>query len=379
MYYRNKNFWVVFLLTATLAACSDTSQVGNELFAPASKAKVASTPLTIMSRNLYVGAEIDALLTAAPEQVPVLVAQKWQEIQATDFPTRAKAIAEEVLRTKPDVIGLQEADLFRIQATGDFPAGVFTPNANDVALDFIAIMLDELNKRGLSYRLAAKQQGLDVELPMITSTNPMRFADLRYTEYDAILVRTDLTTGAVYERNYAVNAPLVVAGVPLNWKRGWVGVEAIRGADTVVVASTHQEVQPFRPVGELQAQELIQTLTQLNKPVIVVGDFNSAANEDAPAESKTGAYGRYLTAGFVDLWEALRSGKPGLTCCHAADLRSNTREFDQRLDLMLAFDPINAFSSFSPITIVGDTEKSANGMFASDHAGVVATVYFNAH
>lgn len=378
MFYRNKKFWLGCLLSITAAGCSDMPELGG-LGSAAVTAKGGSTPLTVMSRNLYVGTEIDALLTAEPEQVPVLVAQKWQEIQATDFPARAKGLADEILRTKPDVIGLQEADEFRIQANGDFLGGVLTPNATDVALDFISVLIAELNKRGLSYGVAAKQQGLDVELPMITSTNPLRFADLRYTEYDAILVRSGVNTGATYQKNYAVNAPLVVAGVPLNWKRGWVGVEVIREADTVVVTSTHQEVQPFQPVGEYQAVELIQTLTQLGKPVIAVGDFNSAANADAPAQSKTAAYGRFIAAGFVDLWDAPRSGKPGLTCCHAADLRSNTRDFDQRLDLMFAFDPNRAFSSFSPITIVGDTERGANGMYASDHAGVVVTVYFNAH
>jgi endonuclease/exonuclease/phosphatase family metal-dependent hydrolase len=144
--------------------------------------------------------------------------------------------------------------------------------------------------------------------------------------------------------------------------------------DTFIVASTHQETQDFRPVGEYQAAELINEFGSQRYLTILLGDFNSAANADAPETSKTGAYGLFLAAGFKDLWTATNAGA-GLTCCHAEDLKSDTRTFDQRLDIIFLRDANILDVLHSSVTIVGATERSAGGLFASDHAGVVGKIF----
>jgi hypothetical protein len=65
--------------------------------------------LTVMTRNVYLGGNI-ALPIGAPSRdvFEQKTTQLWQQVQATDFPARAKLLAREIRRTKPDVIGLQE-------------------------------------------------------------------------------------------------------------------------------------------------------------------------------------------------------------------------------------------------------------------------------
>ena len=67
-----RRFFAFALLAAVLAACDDDG--GIELGAE----------FTVMTRNIYVGTDIDILMTATPEEIPALVAQLWAEIQATD-------------------------------------------------------------------------------------------------------------------------------------------------------------------------------------------------------------------------------------------------------------------------------------------------------
>jgi hypothetical protein len=56
---------------------------------------------------------------------------------------RAEALADEIVRASPDLVGLQEAALFRTQIPADGPA---TP-ATNVSYDFIQILIDALEDR----------------------------------------------------------------------------------------------------------------------------------------------------------------------------------------------------------------------------------------
>ena len=79
-------------------------------------------PLRVMTRNLYLGASINPVLRAPNLQaVPGLVAQAWEQIQAADFPDRAKALAREIAAYRPHLVGLQEAMIFRRHNRSDRP------------------------------------------------------------------------------------------------------------------------------------------------------------------------------------------------------------------------------------------------------------------
>ena len=100
----------------------------------------------------------------APELIPLAVAETLRIIQQTNFPERAAAIASQIKRAQPDVIGLQEVSLIRRQIPGDFFLGNPQP-AQDVIYDYLDILLGELAREGLHYEVTVSVQNADAELP----------------------------------------------------------------------------------------------------------------------------------------------------------------------------------------------------------------------
>jgi len=91
----------------------------------------------VLTRNLYIGADVTPLITGGTADPAVL----WANIQATNYPKRAGALAEEIVAGKPDVIGLQEAYRFDVTMLQDGqPAGSF-------AVDYVDILLAQLAAR----------------------------------------------------------------------------------------------------------------------------------------------------------------------------------------------------------------------------------------
>ncbi|HEY3187998.1 MAG TPA: hypothetical protein VGJ70_11015, partial [Solirubrobacteraceae bacterium] len=102
---------------------------------------------------------------------------------------------------------------------------------------------------------------------------------------------------------------------------------------------------------------------------IAAGDFNSAADG-----STTATYAN-LTAVFKDAWINGNQASRGLTCCQAADLLNKLSTLSERIDLVLTK---NASATPAPkAKVVNDrqVDRTAAGQWASDHAGVVATVF----
>src|SRR3954469_13877472 len=137
--------------------------------------------VTVMSRNLYLGADI---ITAAVAKDRADLQQRATAllgvVQQTNFPVRAKAIAKEIATTRPDLVGLQEVADWR--RTADGVTG--RHDASIVVYDYLALLTKELKARHLSYRPAIVQTELDLEVP--TSQN----YDVRLTMRDVILVRS---------------------------------------------------------------------------------------------------------------------------------------------------------------------------------------------
>jgi endonuclease/exonuclease/phosphatase family metal-dependent hydrolase len=301
--------------------------------------------ITVESRNLFVGFDAAALLSGA-----ITTAQAWSTVLLSDPEGRASAWADEIAAARPDVVGLQEATLFR---TGP----VFNPApAAAVAFDYVALLVDALADRGLTYVPVATAANLDAEVPV----GPPHLIDVRLTDRDVLLVRAVEQTGALKVLDAAAgNFAATLPAGPFLFKRGWNAVDLeLHGARSRVV-NTHLEAL-HEGIRFTQASELLAGPAANPGPTILIGDFNSGAPEPTPT------YG-LLTGQFSDVWPVVGSG-PGLTCCH--DDLTPAIPYNERIDLVLTGAGITPLSA----DVIGDVPGASFPFFASDHAGIVATV-----
>ena len=142
-------------------------------------ASAKAQDLKVMTRNVYLGADLIPL-AAAPDQAAFeqAAAQRFQTVLNNDFPTRAKALAAEIRKAKPDIIGVQEAAIWRRGADG-VKDGATTP-ATQVIYDSSKELRKALNG---TYKEVVGRDWFDFEAP--TALN----YDVRVTQRDMILVR----------------------------------------------------------------------------------------------------------------------------------------------------------------------------------------------
>jgi hypothetical protein len=221
-----------------------------------SKPPKKSPTVTVMTRNVYLGVDIQRPIaaTAGKTGAEALVAlgnsthEVRDIVDQTDFPTRAKLLAKEIAGSKPDLVGLQEVALWRsgpIELPPDGALGI--PNATHVDQDFLKILLWRLAQRGAYYIPVSVQVESDIESPSFlgspfdgTISDP---SDQRLTMRDVILKRvgskvriTDSGSG-----NYQARLSLDIAGLPAAFIRGYNWVDARLGSQEFRFVNTHLE------------------------------------------------------------------------------------------------------------------------------------------
>ena len=167
--------------------------------------------------------------------------------------------------------------------------------------------------------------------------------------------------------------PVTLAGVTSGVYQGWSSVEATIGGQTYQFVATHLAGQEVQVIQLAQTQELLALLGNDARPTILVGDFNSDAFGADPTRA-TPTYGLLRAAGFRDAWVNPDRRAPGLTCCEPADLLNPRPTFDQRIDFIFGRNlPAGAVPMRREV--VGDRpgDRTAAGLWPSDHAGVVVT------
>lgn len=317
--------------------------------------------VTVMTRNVFIGTDLGPVFAA--QSFPELVGATttaFLEVQATRFPERAQALADEIAVARPDVVGLQEAMLIRTDAPAD---GAATP-AEAVAWDYLEILLAALADRGLDYEPAAVVVNADgPELPTALGF------DVRPTDRDVILVNRDrrprVKVSNSQAANFAARVTLPTFAGPVQLPRGWAAVDLKLRGQRFRVVNTHLE--GFSAAVQVaQASELLAGAAATTLPTLLIGDFNSRADGTG-----TPTYGLLRGAGFDDAWAALHPGDAGLTCCWETHLRSPVPPFDERIDFVLFRGRLRALAA----EIVGEdpvADRTPSGLFHSDHAGVVA-------
>jgi hypothetical protein len=369
--------------------------------------------IKVLTQNLYVGSNLFQILDDT-SPVPVVAAQIFSDVQMTDFHSRVEVIADLIAKRRPHLVGLQEVSLLRTECPSNIlgPSGDPTPNAMDVFADYREILLDALVARGLDYEVIASIENVDVELPALNIPGLLpdcgaQFFDVRLTDFDLTLKRGDVAATTVMEKRFEVNFPVPTPAGPVTFYRGFTVVDAdIRGRK-VRFANTHLEVDgnAFANFFQfVQAYELTQTLNALalspwgDRPLIVAGDFNSSPDKFYAdcflPDPVTGvfvengclsAYGLMAANGFADTWD-LRDDdewKPGFTCCQAPLLDNRKSELDRRIDHVWYRGPLMTGGGLEQldevkvkITGAKKKDKTVNGLWPSDHAGVLAVLKF---
>ena len=361
------------------------------LLVPVASADAKPATVKVMTRNLFLGADLGPGIRAQNLQELVNGAgQILNQVDANNFPVRAKGLAKEILATKPDVVGLQEASLWRTEPCDKNP---LPPAATDVRYDYIQLLLDQLNKGKTLYRAAVVKPEFDFEVWANTDGNestagpgcPMGSEiNARLTMRDAILVRAGVKTARPKSGTFKTLLREKPAGVNVDVTRGWTAVDATVNGKKVHVVNAHFEAFDNNPtanptntgkdvsngkIREAQAEEFAGAPSRSKLPVIALGDFNS----DVKTEVKKGdglAYRALLKAGYVE-----RSTYKPLSCCLEGDVLTTTgggnpKDFDHKVDHVMTKTPKKVKLISSSITGL----KPVNGFWDSDHAGVFSAL-----
>ena len=319
--------------------------------------------LNVMTYNMYLGSDFtDIFLAESGDELVLEVGEAYRDMLAGNVPERIDAIAAQIEAGEPLLVGLQEVALWR---TGTFldPA-----QATDVTYDFLEMLLDELAERGLNYSAIEIQTNFDVELPGIVTASIFR--DIRYTDRDVILARSDLKTSQLkiegtQSGTFAARLPITVLGQTITIVRGWNFADVKFRGKTYRFLNAHLE-SIVEAIQIAQAAELLAGPLDTDLPLILVGDFNS------DAEANGTAYLMLTGAGLSDVWDNVQPNNPGFTWPLSGEIPLPTEQPTQRLDLILARGKISPLSA----DVFGEAaaDLTPSGFRPSDHAGVGATV-----
>jgi len=325
------------------------------VLAAAPAAEAAAPKLKVMTRNIFLGGNI-ALPIGAPTRAEFeqRATQLWQQVETTDFPVRAKLLAREVRRTKPDLIGLQEVAHWRRDRT-------------TTVYDFLALLRAELRRAGLRYRVGSVQEEADIEAPISLGYS------VRLTMRDVILVRArkGLRVRRRLGGNFKAEFPVDTPVGRLISRRGWTAIDATLQGERFRFVNTHLE--SFADDLRLQqARALLAGPLRKRGRVILAGDLNS--DPEGATGANPAAYRALTRAGLKDTWLSVRPRSKGWSCCSKQEVAMDPPPipFDHRVDHVLAKGRVRVLGG----RVIGDdpANRAASGLWPSDHGGAVMTL-----
>ena len=341
-------------------ACAEAEPVGPDPAESASFRSGASAPrLGLMTQNMYVGTDVDALILALASPDPaddfpgLLTA--LATLEATDFAARASAMADAIARERPHAVGLQEVSVIHVDLTAfGIPL---------VHVDFLAGLQAELAARGLDYEVAAANLNF--------TAAPL--AGISLSDSDVLLVDASrVAVDAAAGHTFAANLGPVAPGVTL--ERGYVVADVTIGGRAYRIVTAHPEADfgvSLAALREVQAMELAGAVAG-HANAVVMGDLNDVP--DSPL------YDVLVGAGLTDVWPELRPGADGFTDKQPYDLGNKLPAFTARKDYIFVRGVEGPSGSLQgSIELLGDTpaervEGASGPIWPSDHAGVIASL-----
>jgi len=372
------------LLVAAMLALVGALLLG--LGAGDADAKKAKKPkFGAMTMNVYLGADLTPILQANNVNSAVDAGGEIaNQVDRTNFPVRAQALAQEILSTRPDLVGLQEVALWRTQPTN--AAAITTPSATNVEYDFLDLLLKELNKSGTNYEAVVVKQEFDAEFPVNDDTSDgqqgLAGADHneRLTMRDVILRRVD-SKAKVSNPNSGTFATLLQVSVAqgvatFDITRGWTAVDVkLKGTKQFRFVNTHLEAfdssgQNTTNTGQslgrgqiraAQAAELVAAGGPANTPGtdVLVGDINSDDDTVQPNGDQL-AYNTLVSAGLLE-----RTTANPLGCCLDDPNLVQPGGFDHQVDHILTDNKKVKLKGSQVLGL-----SPVNGLFPSDHAAI---------
>lgn len=411
------------------------------LLAGVMPAYAADSEITVLSRNIYLGADVGVALELIPDFAAASQFM-WSQVAATDFSKRAPVLAAEIIESRADVVGIQEATRWYCKKN--------LWSKKTVVFDFTSQLLAATKGAGSEYVLASKD-GVDAlnigysipAIPYLTMVeDPATFQPLFGSDKaacgfeigDALLIKKSLQSKVLQVGNSEYEASYSIVPTIMNIYRGYTWADIDFNGSVVRVVSTHLESlwdSNKVPNSALQAQQLLEDLSDTDMPLIVMGDFNSDPRDPRPFGQNPGgqpevsaecplkshqcsAYWIMRDAGFIDVgpsatdpenftWgmSALLAG-PDVDRYQAGLAQGNEYGFTDRLDYIFTKNGALAKSA----KIIGNTwpdgstwsclneEQVANALEiaeamkidmpgdnfcnSSDHAGIAATIAITA-
>lgn len=282
--------------TATIGCLAAGLAITGAVLTPPASAQ--DQTVTIMSRNIYLGADVGVALGLIPD-MPAAAQFMWDQMRATDFASRAPLLAQEAATHRPAVIGIQEA------TTWECTAGL--TGRRVVVYDFLDQLLDAMRATGVEYVIAtdgthpALNPGYSIPpIPGVTMVrDPQAFPALfggdeaacGFTIGDALLVRADLADRVLASGTVEFAERTTIVPVLMEISRGYAWADIDLGGTPTRVVTTHLESlwdPGVIPSARVQADQLIADLASTTMPLIVLGDFNSDPRDPRTAGENPG-------------------------------------------------------------------------------------------
>jgi endonuclease/exonuclease/phosphatase family metal-dependent hydrolase len=366
--------------------------------------------LTVMTRNLYLGADLSPVLNAPGLNEAIDAGGEIvRQVHATKFPSvRAALLANEIKKRKPDIVGLQEAAWWRTGPLNLSTSVVTNPTASTTdpqGGDFLNDLLAQLNKGGkkkgkkgaaaakkkkkpaLRYKIAVVKTEFDAELPVNDDGNGSGVGGAdhneRLTMRDAILVKKGVKISNASSGTFNTLLQVRLAppiNIPVNVTRGWAAVDAKVNGKKVHVVDSHFEAfdsgssntsndgktYPKGGIREAQAKQLIAPGGPASSkfPTVLLGDFNSDSpvHGDQVDPGDALAYRALLTGG----WSERAFTPPPFGCC----IQDSNLSDPSSAGVTHRVDHIMSNTKKVKFKKGGLTTTYANGLWSSDHFGV---------
>ena len=335
-----------FAISTAIALC---------LGATSLRADEGKRVLNVMTRNMDAGTDLNLIFANYPD-IATGVSATMTQVVSTNVPGRVKRLAEEIRHSRPDFVALQEVTTWETGVCG----------ATTVLYDQLKMLLDALKASDTEYTPVGVNVYSSIEAPAQSGC-------VKYTDRDAILVRSDLKPPDIQVSNvqsaqYKALLDLTTLGM-LGFpsiSRGYMTVDVKAGSDTFRLVNTHLEsTYSFDPTGLLQAAqtaELLKALGSTDLPIVLCGDFNSNA-ELGPEQTPT--VKMIVEAGFTDVWREFNKAGTGYTWpLYNEDLSSGPSVPSERIDLIFTLG----------MRALKIEQTGVDTPWSSDHAGVVAMI-----